>query len=103
MPDDEMQKMGAALLAAAAEDPTLLDPLREWYRVQYETRASIPAWHRDRGTHHAGIGWRPVRRSSGFANTRTPQSGGISFGRSRISPRAISNLSRQKDAHESRP
>ena len=35
------------------------------------TRASIPAWHRDRGTHHAGIGWRPVRRSSGFANTRT--------------------------------
>lgn len=35
------------------------------------TRASIPAWHRDRGTHQAGIGWRPVRRSSGFANTRT--------------------------------
>lgn len=50
MPDDEMQKMGAALLAAAAEDPTLLDPLREWYRVQYERVRRSP-----RGTETAAL------------------------------------------------
>lgn len=36
MPNAEMHKMGAALLAAVAEDPTLLDPLRHWYRTQYK-------------------------------------------------------------------
>lgn len=50
MPGDEMQKMGAALLAAAAEDPTLLDPLREWYRVQYERVRRSP-----RGTETAAL------------------------------------------------
>ncbi|ENJ5508041.1 TetR family transcriptional regulator [Pseudomonas aeruginosa] len=50
MADDEMQKMGAALLAAAAEDPTLLDPLREWYRVQYERVRRSP-----RGTETAAL------------------------------------------------
>ncbi|HGE2044850.1 TPA: TetR/AcrR family transcriptional regulator, partial [Pseudomonas aeruginosa] len=42
--------MGAALLAAAAEDPTLLDPLREWYRVQYERVRRSP-----RGTETAAL------------------------------------------------
>ena len=50
MPDDEMQKMGAALLAAAAEDPTLLDPVRECYRVQYERVRRSP-----RGTETAAL------------------------------------------------
>lgn len=50
IPDDEMQKMGAALLAAAAEDPTLLDPLRECYRVQYERVRRSP-----RGTETAAL------------------------------------------------
>jgi len=43
-------EMGAALLAAAAEDPTLLDPLRECYRVQYERVRRSP-----RGTETAAL------------------------------------------------
>ncbi len=50
MPDGEMQKMGAALLAAVAEDPTLLEPVRGWYRRQYEQARRSP-----RGTNVAGI------------------------------------------------
>ena len=65
------------------------------------TRASIPAWHRDRGTHHAGIGWRPVRRSSGFANTRTRRAAaflsgapGSRLGPSRTCPGKRTHMSR---------
>ncbi|EKB4873188.1 TPA: TetR/AcrR family transcriptional regulator [Pseudomonas aeruginosa] len=42
MPNNEMEKLGAALLAAVAEDPTLLEPIRAWYRRQY-ARARISA------------------------------------------------------------
>ncbi|SFE49588.1 hypothetical protein SAMN04489711_102343 [Paracidovorax wautersii] len=50
MPDGGMQKMSAALLAAVAEDPTLLEPVRGWYRRQYENASKSP-----RGTDIAGI------------------------------------------------
>ena len=98
--DDEMQKMGAALLAAAAEDQHFSTHCASG--TACSTNACVdPAWHRDRGTHHAGIGWRPVRRSSGFANTRTRRAAAFLSGALRISPRAISNLSRQR-THMSR-
>lgn len=42
MPNNEMEKLGAALLAAVAEDPTLLEPIRAWYTRQY-ARARISA------------------------------------------------------------
>ena len=100
MPDDEMQKMGAALLAAAAEDPTLLDPLREWYRVQYERvrRSRVAPRPRHSSCWHWMAPCSPIFWVCQYSH---PQSGGISFGRSRISPRAISNLSRQR-THMSR-
>lgn len=50
MPDDEMQKLSAALLAAVAEDHTLLEPVRDWYRRQYVQARKSP-----RGTDVAGI------------------------------------------------
>lgn len=102
MPDDEMQKMGAALLAAAAEDPTLLDPLRECYRVQYERVRRSP-----RGTETAALIMLALDGAL-FADLLglpilAPAERRHFFRALQISPRAISNLSRQKDAHESRP
>ncbi|HHK3408593.1 TPA: hypothetical protein ACQSKB_003184 [Pseudomonas aeruginosa] len=41
---------GRSAARAAAEDPTLLDPLREWYRVQYERVRRSP-----RGTETAAL------------------------------------------------
>lgn len=91
MPDDEMQKIqhfsthcasGTACSTNACVDP----------RVAPRPRHSS-CWH-----------WMaPSSPIFWVCQYSHPQSGGISFGRSRISPRAISNLSRQKDAHESRP
>ena len=42
MPDEQMQRMGAALLAGGSEDPTLLEPFRDWYRKQYERVRTSP-------------------------------------------------------------
>ncbi|HCF2686179.1 TPA: TetR/AcrR family transcriptional regulator [Pseudomonas aeruginosa] len=42
MPDGETQKLSGALLAAVAEDPTLLEPIRGWYRRQYQQVRKSP-------------------------------------------------------------
>ncbi|WP_426727552.1 hypothetical protein [Enterobacter cloacae complex sp. 288G10] len=59
--------MSAALLAAVAEDPTLLEPVRGWYRRQYENASKSP-----RGTDIAGIVLFALdglpRRNDGFSD-----------------------------------
>jgi AcrR family transcriptional regulator len=41
-PDAEAQAIGAALLAAIAEDPSLLEPVRAWYRAYFARARQSP-------------------------------------------------------------